>query len=184
MYFLYRGNKINLELTFKEQANTLDIERKVMNVFVYIQDNNELKCPKSKEKNNFDNKITEKLINFNLNQNDIILTELKNQIENLCNINEINKIKKKIKNINIIINNIIEENNKNNKGIEENLNNLIINNIEKKNKNNIIEGLLDINNSEDNLILFNEFHENDEFEVYLNNEKINIIKEYKIHCQI
>ena len=75
LYFLYRDNQIKLELTFKIQANSLDIERKVMNVFVYIQDNNELKFPKCKEKNNFDNKIIEKLININLNQNDIILTD-------------------------------------------------------------------------------------------------------------
>ena len=142
-----------------------------MNVFVYIQDNNELKCPKCKEKNNFDNKMIEKLININLNQNNIILNELKNQIENLTNINEIDKIKKEIKIINIIINNIIEDNNKNNKDIEKILNNLIINNIEKKNKKNIIEGVLDINNIDENLILFNEFNENEELEVYLNNEK-------------
>ena len=48
-----------------------------------------------------------------------ILTELKSQIEELRNINEINKIKNKIKIINIVINNIIEENNRNNKDIEK-----------------------------------------------------------------
>ena len=102
LYFLYGGNQINFELTFKEQANNLDNERKIMNVLVYDQDNNELKCPKCGEKINFDNKIFENIIKNNLNQNDI-LTELKSQIEELSNINEINKIKNKIKIINIVI---------------------------------------------------------------------------------
>ena len=66
LYFLYGGNQINFELTFKEQANNLDNERKVMNVLVYDQDNNELKCPKCGEKINFDNKIFENIIKNNL----------------------------------------------------------------------------------------------------------------------
>ena len=162
LYFLYGGNQINFELTFKEQANNLDKERKVMNVFVYDQDNNELKCPKCGEIINFDDKIFEKLIKLNLNQNDI-LTKLKSQIENLSDINEINKIKNEIKIINININNIIEENNKSNKDIENNLNNLIINYIEKKN---IIEGVINIDNIYEDIILFNEFNENEELEIY------------------
>ena len=71
-----------------------------MNVFVYDQDNNELKCPKCGEIINFDDKIFEKLIKLNSNQNDI-LSKLKSQIENLSDINEINKIKNEIKIINM-----------------------------------------------------------------------------------
>ena len=34
LYYLYNGNKINNELTFNEQANELDKNRKIMNVLV------------------------------------------------------------------------------------------------------------------------------------------------------
>ena len=44
-----------------------------MNVLVYDQDNNQLKCPKCGEKINFDNKIFENIIKNNLNQNDIYI---------------------------------------------------------------------------------------------------------------
>ena len=35
MQFLYDGNLINLNLTFFEQANQLDKQRKIMNILVY-----------------------------------------------------------------------------------------------------------------------------------------------------
>ena len=35
LYYLYNGGKINKELTFNEQANDLDKNRKKMNVLVY-----------------------------------------------------------------------------------------------------------------------------------------------------
>ena len=50
--FLYNGNKINEELTFKEQANELDNTRKKMNLLVYDNDdnnNNERKLIKSQD---------------------------------------------------------------------------------------------------------------------------------------
>ena len=57
-YYLYNGNSINKELTFIEQANEFDKNRKKMNVIVYdiIEDNtkknevisNNLICPKCK----------------------------------------------------------------------------------------------------------------------------------------
>ena len=65
--------QINFELTFKEQTNNLDNERKIMNVLVYGQDNNELKCPKCGDKIIFDNKIFENIIKNNLDQNDIYI---------------------------------------------------------------------------------------------------------------
>ena len=69
LYFLYGGNQINLELTFKEQANSIDKERNEMNILVYkIED--ELSCPKCGEKINLntekieDIKSSNFLINF------------------------------------------------------------------------------------------------------------------------
>ena len=35
LYYLYNGSKINEELTFNEQANQIDKNRKKMNVIVY-----------------------------------------------------------------------------------------------------------------------------------------------------
>ena len=59
LYYLYNGNIINNELTFIEQANELDKERKKMNIIVYNKDeDNNIKkeiiskdiiCPDCKE---------------------------------------------------------------------------------------------------------------------------------------
>ncbi len=133
LLFIYGGNQINFDLSFKEQANSIDKERKEMNILVYKKEENELKCPKCGEIINIDK--YDNLIKFNFSQNDM-LNELKNEIDIINNSNEINKIKNKIRVINLIINNIIEENIKNTKNIQNIINNNFkeINNI----NNNII----------------------------------------------
>ena len=51
LIFLYGGNKLNMELRFKEQANLIDINRKEMNVIVYKKENDDdLNCPYCKKK--------------------------------------------------------------------------------------------------------------------------------------
>ena len=59
VFFLYNGTKINEELTFSQQANEIDNERKIMNVIVYDKDegdnirtiikSNEVICPECQE---------------------------------------------------------------------------------------------------------------------------------------
>ena len=96
LIFIYGGNQINYNLKFNEQANTIDKERKEMNILVYENNENELKCPKYHELLNIDNNIFENIMKLNININDM-LNELKIQIELIKNINE---IKTKIKVIN------------------------------------------------------------------------------------
>ena len=59
LYYLYNGNKINNELTFQEQANELDKNRKKMNIIVNQNDKDkeeakliiskDIICPECKE---------------------------------------------------------------------------------------------------------------------------------------
>ena len=45
LLFLYGGNQINMELKFKEQANSMDINNNEMNVLVYKRENDDFTCP-------------------------------------------------------------------------------------------------------------------------------------------
>ena len=74
LIFLYGGKKLNVEKTFNQMANSLDIEKKEMNVLVYELNDNNDKIDEDKDKDNesqeFKNeveKIKEKL-NFILNK--------------------------------------------------------------------------------------------------------------------
>ena len=49
LYFIYNGNQINLQLTFREQANSLDNNRNQMNILVFKHENDGLKCKKCGE---------------------------------------------------------------------------------------------------------------------------------------
>ena len=48
LMFLYEGNKVNFELSFKDQANSIDRENHEMKISVY-----KWICSKCNEKNNF-----------------------------------------------------------------------------------------------------------------------------------
>ena len=151
LYFLYDGNIINLELKYKEIINSIN----EMNILVYEREG--IICPKCGENINIDvndNNIEEKLIG------------IKDQIEIITNSNNIsiNKIISQLKNIIIIIDNILKEGK----------NNEIINNNKKENIDNVINGILDIELKDINkdIILYNS---KEEIEVYINNEKINVI---------
>ena len=167
LYFLYGGNQINLELTFNQQANSIDKERNEMNILVYRKEEERLKCSKCGEIINLD--IFDNIIKNN--QNDL-LKGLKSQLENIINLCDINEIKIQIKIIKIVLDNIIKEN-------EKNINNIknIINNYNKK-KENIIKGELYIKQKELNnkIVLFNSDIK-DKIDVFLNNKKINMIND-------
>ena len=71
LLFLYGGNQMNMELKFKEQANSIDINNKEMNVLVYKKDNDDFICPHCNNKIKLN---TEKIDNIILLK--ILLMEL------------------------------------------------------------------------------------------------------------
>ena len=120
-----------------------------------------------------------------------MLNELKGLIDIMNNSNEIYQIKNKIKLINLVINNLIEENEKNTKNIHSFINtnyNKIKNDIKKINninstKHNIIKGVFNVEDTYKDVTIFNQYVEDEGYDVYLNEEKINIIKSYNIPCK-
>ena len=138
LIFLYGGCQMNMELKFKEQANSIDKNNKEMRVLVYKKENEDFMCPNCGVK-----------INLNKNKiNDIILCNnklkesingIKFNIENLINISTNNIISSQLKNINVIINAINEDINRNN----DRLTSLFNEDINMSNEN-IIKGVSDI----------------------------------------
>jgi hypothetical protein len=173
LLFINNGTEINLELTFEEIANSVDKNMNIMNILVFKQDENRVKCQ--------DNKIFDNLKKFNQNE---MLKEIKSQIETIINTNEIDKIQTKIKMINILINNLIEENIKNGKEVENMINNMLQTNYNINNTKNMIKGNIYIEDTEKDVTLFKQYCKDEGIDVYLNNEKIEIIKEYKIKSNI
>ena len=103
------------------------------------------------------------------------------KFEIIKNINEINKIKNKIQVINLIINNLIEENIKNKFNIQNNLINELNKESSKTNNNkNTIKGIFQVDDIYKDIEIFNQYVEDEGFDVYLNDKKINVIKTYKI----
>ena len=102
LIFLYGGNNLNFELSFKEQANIIDKERNEMSVLVY-KNENELSCPKCGEKINLNSdKINDIKTSIN-NINDTI-KGLKFSIENIIKISSEEAVKFQLKNMNLLFN--------------------------------------------------------------------------------
>ena len=183
LIFLYGGNQLNLDLKYKDQANSLDKENKEMKVLVYKNENEGFICPKCGEKIKLNTEKIDDIILSNNNIKDTIIG-IKVQLDNIINNknSSINLINIQLKNINIVLNTI----NENIKINIEKLNNLLNdnNNNYVRNKN-IIKGLLFIklNEINDNILLFNTGIK-EGIEVYLENNRINMIKygnEWKIY---
>ena len=113
--FIYDGKEINfsLNLTFEQQANSIDKGKNIMNILVEKNEQNFVDCPKCGERLYFDLSLEKKLIdnlvspNTNIKDN---LVRLKTQIGKIIiNGDSVNKIKSQLKNINIAINNAIFE---------------------------------------------------------------------------
>ena len=123
LIFLYGGNKLNLEKTFKEITK----ENKI-SIIVYKYENEEI-CPKCGKILN--NELINEIISSNNNIN-YTLIGIKRQIElvmsDINNKVDINYINNQLKNINVLINNLSE--------IIKKVNNKL--NIVKLNDNNII----------------------------------------------
>lgn len=109
LLFLYGGNKINYEFTFIEQANSIDNNRNQMNILVYQKENDGLKCDKCG--NLISSSFIDNIVKY-INEQKDILTQMKNQINNIINSNNINDIIKKIKSIKIMLDNLVFQNEK------------------------------------------------------------------------
>ena len=110
-----------------------------------------------------------KMLKYNKNQKDILI-EMKNQIENIINSNDINNIIRKIKLIKILIENLISENEKNLKNIQslsDNNNNIKID--EMKNIN-LLKKKKNVNNLETIVVNNFKFSEQKLTEKKLNNK--------------
>ena len=129
LLFIYGGNKINYELTFNQQANSMDNNINQMKILVYKNENDGLKCKKCGETIHLD--FLNNIIKYNNEQKDTFI-EMKEQIDNIIKLNNIADIIRKIKLIKLILDNLISENEKRLKDIK----NVINNNDNIKNKNN------------------------------------------------
>ena len=177
LYFLYGGNKVNLDLSFEQLANSLDKAEQEMKILAYKKPC----CSNGGETIQLNTKIIDNICISNNVINDNLIG-IRGQIDNLINDivskKEINSIISQLKNINLIINNALGEIKNNNEklnelkyGIQRNEN---IENL----KCNIIEGVLDIKvkNIKNGVILFNK-RDIDGIDVFLNDIKIDMINE-------
>ena len=112
--FLYSGNKLNFDLAFKDQANSMDNKSNEMKVLVYKFEDEEFKCPKCGEKIKLNKEKIDEIIQNNNKINDTI-NGIKLQLENMIKISSDNSMNIQLKNINMIINIINEDISKNNK---------------------------------------------------------------------
>lgn len=135
LLFLYGGAQVNYEFTFNEQANSIDKKKNQMMILVYEQKEEDgLKCPNCGKPINLD--LLNKIINNN--QNDM-LKELKIQLENIINLNDMIKIKNQIKIVKFALDNVIIESEQNINDIKNSINN---NNNKKENENQKISYLM------------------------------------------
>ena len=118
LFFIYNGRLINFELTFNEQANSIDKIRLEMSVIVNKNENEtDIKCPKCNHIIKIESiKSLNDLIKFNKNIN-FSLNELKKQIESI-DTNDINQLENKIGIMNYLINDIIKEKEKTKTGVQ------------------------------------------------------------------
>ena len=179
--FLYGGNQLNMDLKFKEQANQIDKANNLMKVLVYKINGDGFICPKCGETIRLNPEKIDDIISSNNNIKET-LNGIQLMIENVIKSSTSNAINIQLKNINLLINTINEDIKKNIDKIKNLLNdsNILINqnnNNEFQNKN-VIAGVLEVklNEINNNIILFNT-DINDGIDVYLNNNKINMIKD-------
>ena len=122
LYYLYGGNQINPNLSFEEQANSLDRSKQEMNILVYKFEKEGFLCPKCGENIQLDTKLIDDICLSNNDINDN-LEGIKGQIENIINsINNkqsIDSFKTQLKNINLIINNAVEKIKKSNETLNK-----------------------------------------------------------------
>ena len=107
LLFKYDGSILKFELSFEEQANSIDRNIREMKVSVYTNDTDEFICPKCGEKIELNNEKYE-IILLNNNIKDRI-NRLKSIIENMIKNSKIDSMNNLLKNINLILNSINED---------------------------------------------------------------------------
>ena len=172
LIFIYENKEIDLELKFQKLPNIIDKEIDIRIILVFNKEKNEIKCPKCGKK--IINDKSDNIIKYTFTQIDM-LNKIKYELTQTSLSNEINEIKEKIKNINIMINNIIKECEKNKNNINRPDNNTF-----NRNYKYIIKGTIKVEDIYRDVEIFNQLFKNEGFDVYFNNEKVELIKSYKI----
>ena len=173
LIFLYGGEPMNMDLRFKEQANSLDRSNNIMSVLVYKKDVDDFICPHCGEKIKIKTEKIDEIISSNNNIKDTI-DGIKFNIDNVIKISSLNMVNIQLKNITVVLNNINEDIKKNNEKLKNLINEHKIKN-EFLNKN-LIKGNLEINEINNKIVLFNTKIKTG-IDVYLNNNKINMIQD-------
>ena len=112
LLFLYRENQINFELSFKDQANPIDINKHEMKILVY-----KFICSECNEKNNLNKEKLNEILSNNNKIKDSI-NEIKLKIDNIIITSSKNPLNIELKNINNMLSNVNENIKKNNKEIK------------------------------------------------------------------
>ena len=188
LLFLYGENQLNFLLSFEDQANSTDKLNNEMKVLVTKKEGERFICPKCGEKIELNMEKIDYLISSNIDiMDNIIGTKI--IIENILKDYSMNVINSRIKNIKVILNAINEDIKKNNEILKnlikdknsinddiENGNELI--NIKDFKDKSFIKGVLDIefNDIKKGVMLFS-YDDNFGIDVYLNNKKVNMIKD-------
>ena len=100
--FIYGGNNVNYQLSFKEQANSIDKERKEMGILVFNDELDSISCPKCGEKIKLDKEKIDEIISSINNIKDY-LNEAKLLLDNIINNSQIDSILMQLKSVNSII---------------------------------------------------------------------------------
>ena len=173
LVFLYGGQQINTQLTFNEiSPNENDIK-----IIVIKSEQDELICPKCGSNIIVNTEKIDEIVNSMNNIKETIIG-IKVMIDNVIKTSMQNLMNIQLKNINLLLNNVNDDFNK----ISEKIKNLIKDNTctnYQQNKN-VIRGLIYINTTDINkdIVLFNTDANND-IDVFINNQKINVIKDTK-----
>ena len=171
--YLYGGNQLNFEKTY--EAHLTDNASKEMIILAYKKEDLEYKCTNCGEQIKLNKEKIDEIILNNYNIKDKI-NGIIYMIDNIIKTLLINAMNLQLKNINVILNNINDDIKKNNVRLENLIDNIIVKDVN-KNKN-IIKGILDIdfNDINKNILLF-KTNINNNIDIYINNEKINVIKD-------
>ena len=121
LIFLYGGKPMNMDLRFKEQANSLDRSNNIMRVLVYEKDVDDFICPHCGEKIKIKTEKIDEIISSNKNIKDTI-DGIKFNIHNIIKISTTNMVNIQLKNITVVLNSINEDTKKINEKIKNLLN--------------------------------------------------------------
>ena len=117
LIFLNDKKPLNLDLSFKDQANSTD----EMKVVVHKKEDNGLMCPKCGEKINFNTETIDNIILSNLDIIDNFIG-IKLIIDNIIKTSSINLVYAQLKNISTILNTVNQDIQKNNEKLKSIIN--------------------------------------------------------------